>query len=120
MAHTGNVVQGNLIGTDVTGKLNLGNTGDGVHITDPRAAIRSADRPPTRPNVIAFNGGDGVNVDDNSVMDLISQNSIFGNANLGIDLENANGEAGGNNQEPAPVLTSYTTLASGSIQTGWT
>ncbi len=72
------------------------------------------------PNVIAFNGNDGVQVVVNSTMDTISRNSIFGNTNLGINLHNENGSAGGNNLEPAPVLTSYTTLASGSIQTGWT
>ena len=117
---TGNVIEGNLIGTDVTGKLNLGNVGDGVYITDSASSNTIGGSAANASNVIAFNGRDGVNVDLNSVMDLISQNSIFGNTNLGIDLENAHANAGGNNQEPAPVLSSYTTLASGSTQTEWT
>ncbi len=116
----GNSVQGNLIGTDVTGTLNLGNTGDGVHLTDATSGNTIGGSTANAANVIAFNGGDGVNADENSVMNLISQNSIFGNANLGIDLESANGEAGGNTQLPAPVLTSYSAGAGGSVQTGWT
>ena len=50
-------------------------------------------------------------------MDPISQNSIFGNTDLGIDLQ---GSGGGNNLEPAPILTSFTTQPSGTTQTGWT
>jgi hypothetical protein len=113
-----NVVQGNLIGTDVTGKANLGNSADGVAITFDCDSNTIGESATNAPNVIAFNGNDGVNVDTNSTMDTISRNSIFGNASLGINLIRGTGE--GNNFEPAPVLTSYTKLTSGSIQTGWT
>jgi hypothetical protein len=51
-------------------------------------------------NVIAFNGNDGVLI-DTGTSNAISQNSIFGNANLGVELLN-----GGNNDEPAPQLDS--------------
>jgi hypothetical protein len=117
---TQNVVQGNLIGTDVTGTANLGNFGDGVDITEGSNSNTIGGSATNAPNVIAFNGNEGVHVDENSTMDAISRNSIFGNTNLGINLHSATGLAGGNNLEPAPVLTSYTKLASGSIQTGWT
>ena len=113
-----NVVQGNLIGTDVTGKLNLGNSADGVDITFDCDSNTIGGSATNAPNVIACNGNDGVNVDTNSTMDTISRNSIFGNASLGINLNRGTGE--GNNFEPAPVLTSYTKLASAGIQTGWT
>jgi len=32
LAETGDTIQGNFIGTDITGTLNIGNAGDGIHI----------------------------------------------------------------------------------------
>ena len=111
-----NVVQGNLIGTDVTGRPTWA-----IRLTEWISRERDSNTiggsATNAQNVIAFNGNNGVNVDTNSTMDTISRNSIFGNASLGIKLNSGTG--GGNNLEPAPVLTSSTTLASGSIQTGW-
>ena len=66
----GNIVQGNLIGTDVTGTANLGNFADGVDITEVPTAIRSADRPRTHRTSSPINGIDGVHVDENGTMDL--------------------------------------------------
>jgi hypothetical protein len=100
---TGNVVQGNLIGTDVTGTLNLGNVGDGVLMASGSNNNTIGGTALNASNVIAFNGDDGVQVDGGS-MDLVSQNSIYSNTGLGIRLTND-----GNNAQPAPILTSFTT-----------
>jgi hypothetical protein len=118
--NTGSLIQGNSIGTDVTGTINLGNVGDGVYITAGANINTIGGSAANAANVIRFNGNDGVNVDRNSVMDPISQNSIFDNSRLGIDLENAGGNAGGNNEQPAPILTAYSAPAGGNTQTGWT
>jgi hypothetical protein len=96
-----NTVQGNLIGTDVTGTAALGNGEDGVlialgFINTIGGATAGAG------NTIAFNGNDGVFV-NSGTGDLISRNSIFSNGALGIDLNELNNA---NNSQPAPVLTS--------------
>src|SRR5207249_2423639 len=89
---TGNLVQGNLIGTDVTGIVNLANGANGVHLLN--ASGNTVGGPQAgATNVIAFNRHDGVLV-DGGTGDSIRQNSIFGHTNgLGIELVN-----GGNNQ----------------------
>jgi titin len=106
-----NQIQGNLIGTDVTGTQPLGNALDGVALlgvsdntvggTDPGAG-----------NVIANNGQDGVRV-SGGTRDAILSNAIFANANLGIALTN-----NGNNNQAAPALTSVTTDGSSTVIQG--
>jgi titin len=97
---TGIVVQGNQIGTDVSGTLALGNVGNGVNVVGGAHANTIGGTPPGAGNVIAFNGGDGVRI-DTGTGNAILRNSIFANAGLGIELLNH-----GNNDQPAPVLTS--------------
>lgn len=92
----GNTVSGNYIGTDVKGKAKLGNGWNGICIAGgARSNSISEDR-------IAFNGEIGIKVlDTYTDYNKISQNSIYDNTGLGIDLEN-----GGNNEIPAPVIES--------------
>jgi CSLREA domain-containing protein len=108
----GNFVEGNLIGTDVTGALSLGNGGDGVNISGSinntiGGTVTGAG------NTIAFNSGNGVNVFFGTG-NTIWGNLIFSNTNLGIDLGN-NGvtandtgdpDTGANNLQNFPDLTS--------------
>lgn len=54
----GNVIEGNFIGTDTTGALALGNTGDGLVVTSPCNRIGSSLR--GAGNVIVSNGGRGL------------------------------------------------------------
>ncbi|MFB2921008.1 S8 family serine peptidase [Aerosakkonema funiforme] len=92
-----NIVQGNYIGTDITGMNNLGNWGYGVQIgesfdniiggTDEKAG-----------NQIAFNGMPGVHFMSREISGVyasgnaILSNAIFANAGGGIDLVAANME----------------------------
>jgi hypothetical protein len=95
----GNVIQGNDIGTDLGGTLPLGNASDGVAIL--AASTNSVGgRVPGAGNVIAFNGGTGVNVTVGTGNAILG-NSIFANLNQGIRLV-----SGGNQMENAPALTS--------------
>ena len=88
---TGNLVQGNSIGTDVTGTAPLPNKGRGVHLGVPSGAGPSSDNntiggtTTSASNVIAFNDGDGVFV-ESGTGNAILGNSIFSNGGLGIDL----------------------------------
>lgn len=116
---TGNVVQGNFIGTDVTGTAALGNTFDGVSIN---ASSNSTVGGTTAGagNVIAFNGEEGVQVFPSigtATGNAILSNSIFSNTRLGIDLSpigvpsgvtpNDSGDAdtGPNNLQNFPALS---------------
>jgi hypothetical protein len=107
----GTVVQGNLIGTDVTGTAALGNGGNGVVI---RGGTTNAigGRATGAGNTIAFNGGDGVLVDGSSG-DAILGNAIFANGHRGIELLH-----GGNHDQPAPVPTAATSDGGSTTVTG--
>lgn len=115
-----NVIQGNFIGTDVTGTAALGNGGLGVFITQ-----NSGDTGVSTNNVIggtaegagntiAFNSDRGVFVLVGT-SNAILGNSMFSNTGLGIDLSGitandaGDGDTGPNNGQNFPVLTSAVT-----------
>ena len=103
-------VVGNLIGTAKNGTSALGNTLNGVLVQDS-STNNVGDGIAFAGNTIAFNGQDGVQVNGSGATgNRIQRNSIFSNVNLGIELA-----AGGNNDHPAPVITSVTT--SGGVTT---
>ena len=124
---TGNLVQGNFIGTDVTGALDLGNfTGDGVEFA-AAAGNTIGGTVNGAGNVIAFSGQAGVDVSSSSGRNAILGNSIFSNAGLGIDLgasgithnDAGDNDTGANNLQNFPVLTSAT-ASGGTITIGGT
>ncbi len=114
-----NVVQGNFIGTDVTGLNPLGNARSGVEISGPGNTVGGTNS--GAGNVIAFNGVDGGGFFTTNGVDVavgatgyaILGNSIFDNAGLGIDV-NANGlvTAG------YPVLTVASNSGAGTVIRG--
>jgi hypothetical protein len=124
---SGNQIQGNIIGADVTGTLPLGNSLTGVFIRGADNTIGGTDS--SARNIIAFNGtdplvgseqGSGVTVtSDTATGNSLLGNSIFSNAALGIDLDttfggasgvtlndSADGDTGGNNLQNYPTIMS--------------
>jgi hypothetical protein len=98
----GNVIQGNLIGTDPSGAAGPGNTDHGILLS---GAVGSSvgGQGSGEGNIIAFNGLDGLfATGGGAARNLISGNSIFLNGGLGIDLA-PNGV--GTGAKAAPVLT---------------
>jgi hypothetical protein len=87
---TGNLVQGNFIGTDVTGTVNLGNANAGIFALNGSGFNTLGGTAAGAGNTIWFNGGPGVQV-GSSVSDItglsILGNSIYNNGG-GIDLGN--------------------------------
>ena len=83
----GITVEGNWIGTDVTGTLNLGNAFRGVVVQGQQNAVGGIG--PGEGNVIAFNELGGVYVDHSTTpifANPIRGNSIYANGCLGIDF----------------------------------
>jgi parallel beta-helix repeat protein len=93
-----NTVSGNYIGTDVSGSQPLPNDLTGVYVGDGASHNTVGDS-----NTIAFNGGDGVQVQGNSSLgNTITHNSIYSNTEQGIYLGD-----GGNTELAAPVITGF-------------
>jgi parallel beta-helix repeat protein len=128
-ADTGNVIQGNKIGTDVTGTKVLGTGLTGIAIGFNAASVDNTigGTAPGAANTIAFfsreifigsiimvpYGGFGVFVGSASNGNRISGNSIFGNLRRGIALfPNAN------NAQKAPTLTAANTSGGGTFIQG--
>lgn len=123
-----NVVQRNRIGTDLTGTLDLGNTGAGVIVNSSSNLIGGTI--PTQGNIIAFNGGSGVQVGfstfESIARNRILDNSIFSNAGIGIDLGNdgvtlnhpGGSGFGPNNLQNFPALTAAFTDGPGTTIQG--
>jgi hypothetical protein len=85
MEGVANVVQGNRIGTDISGTRALGNLGDGVHLLDVINTIGGTE--PGAGNIIAYNGGAGVrNSLPGELPNAILSNAILSNRGLGIDF----------------------------------
>jgi hypothetical protein len=98
-----NIISGNYIGTDVNGTAGIGNARVGVAISDGAQSNIIGGTGSGEGNTIVFNDGNGVEVGDTGTEDYnrISGNSIHDNAGLGIELVN-----GGNDEIPAPTITS--------------
>jgi uncharacterized repeat protein (TIGR01451 family)/CSLREA domain-containing protein len=132
---TGNLIQSNFIGTQADGVSPLGNTGDGIVLLPNAAAIGATNvtiggLETGAGNVIAFNGGNGVNLNGGTATAAtgiaILSNSIYSNGKLGIDLKgngptaNDTGDAdeGDNNLQNFPVITSVNNTGASITITG--
>jgi parallel beta-helix repeat protein len=95
-----NVLEGNFIGTDPSGGLDLGNGGNGVAVRAFQYGFRNTigGSEAGAGNTVAFNGQDGVLI-DTGTGNAVQQNTIFANAGLGIELRNH-----GNQDQAAPTL----------------
>jgi hypothetical protein len=119
-----NQVQGNFIGTDITGTQLLGNGGDGVLVQANNNTIGGISAGPGQNpgNLIAGNGGRGVNLPFSPNSIPILGNRIYSNGSLGIDLsgdgvtanDHCDGDGGANNLQNFPVITSAS-IASGML-----
>jgi hypothetical protein len=90
-AGSGNMVQGNLIGTDITGTLALGNTDQGVFTTGSNTLIGGTTT--TARNVISANnrgvdlfGGSNNTVQGNFIGTDVTGTAALANPNAGVDI----------------------------------
>jgi len=82
---TGNILEGNLIGTTISGKSDLGNGAEGIYLLDASHSNIIGGTDPGAGNIIAFNEQAGICVNSDHGNSILS-NSIFSNAEMGIDL----------------------------------
>jgi hypothetical protein len=112
---SGNVIQGNFIGTDITGIAPMGNENHGIYIQMSSSNTIGGTNS-NAANIIAYNYGNGVGLlsgTNNSIL----HNSIFSNTKLGIDNgtngvsynDPGDGDIGANNLQNFPVINSITT-----------
>jgi hypothetical protein len=117
----GNRLLDNYVGVAADGATAVGNARNGV-------LINSRSNNTLRGNVIAFNGEDGVAVNffTTGTGNAILSGSIHSNAHLGIDLGNngvtandaGDADAGANNLQNFPVVTSASGSAAGALVQG--
>jgi hypothetical protein len=116
------------IGTDISGTLPLGNSSNGILISDSfRSQIGFYIFLGFFPgdNIIAFNGSAGVAVRSGSDNAIVN-NRFFQNGRLGIDLDEVgvtpndalDADGGANDRQNFPVLTSVRTNQNGTRITG--
>jgi hypothetical protein len=128
-----NLIEGNLIGTDITSTQPMPNSGEGIYAFFGASYNTIGGTAAGAANIIAFNNGPGVAVGfgptDECPGNAILSNSIFGNARLGIDLGDdgvtlntpGSPHTGANNLESFPVLdeavsfTGVSTVIQGSL-----
>jgi titin len=124
---TGNDVVGNFIGTNAIGTGDVGNTFDGVRLGGDASNNVVGGPNFADANIIAYNGGDGVDLDATAgTGNRIQRSTIFSNDGLGIDLfpdgvtpnDPGDGDTGPNNLQNYPVLTSANSTLSGTTIVG--
>ena len=79
-----NLIDGNFIGTDSGSTIDLGNTGHGILILDGGGFFPTGNT--IQNNVIRFNDLDAVRINGASTTTTLTQNAIWSNDGLGIDL----------------------------------
>ena len=117
---TGNLIQGNILGTDAGGTQNWGNA-VGVRITGP------AHHSTVRDNLIAYSGFNGVRMAaDVGAANALLGNLIHGSGDIGIDLaedgvtanDALDADSGANGLQNFPVLVSAVSSAGNTTVTG--
>ncbi len=94
---TENLIQGNLIGTDITGTLDYGNSDDGVDICDGPSNNTVGGTDPNSRNLIAANGDDGLD------LELAHDNTVQGNW-FGVTVDGSQPLGHGENEEDGDCI----------------
>ncbi len=110
-----NLVQGNFIGTDLTATHVINNQIDGVQLTLGASSNTIGGLATGAGNTIAFNAGEGVDLDDGTGNAILT-NSIFSNNAPGGILLNPVNNA--NDLQPAPVITAVLPNGASSVVQG--
>ena len=97
---TGNLIEGNFVGTDLTGAAGAANTGSGIQITGGAANNTIGGTDPAARNVVSGNGGHGIWLDGvtgNLVEGNFAGTSAGGTAAIANGIDGIAVDGGGNN-----------------------
>jgi CSLREA domain-containing protein len=123
---TGNLIQGNYIGTQANGTSAVSNPGRGVYILDGATNNTIGGTAAGAGNLVAFNTlGVGLDVGSGNGNAILG-NSVFSNTGLGIDLgldgvtanDACDSDTGPNTRQNFPVITSVTPGATNTTISG--
>jgi len=121
-------IEGNYIGTDISGGLPLPNAGHGVSVAGFSFGIEVGTTATGAGNLIAYNAGDGIAVASEGggspIFNSFRANSIHSNGGLGIDLGNdgvtpndpGDADSGPNYLQNYPELLSAVLLSNGTTR----
>jgi hypothetical protein len=125
---TNNLVLGNIIGANLGGAGGLLNSGHGILITTSSRSNVIGGVLAGQGNLIAFNGADGISVVAAvaNTNNAFRGNTIFSNADLGIDLaasgvtanDAGDADTGANQSQNFPILTTATNFGGSVTITG--
>jgi hypothetical protein len=73
-----NIIAGNFIGTDATGTLDRGNTGDGVRIQNAASSNRIGGTNSVERNIISGNNGNGIQISGSTTASNLVQGNYIG------------------------------------------
>jgi len=118
LAASNNLLEGNLIGTQLDAISPLGNLGPGVLILGGASNNSLGGTMSGAGNTIAFNGSEGLHIEGTSTGNHISRNSIYANTGIGVNLaggvedskdvtanDPGDADSGPNGLQNYPVLT---------------
>jgi hypothetical protein len=112
----GLVIQGNRIGTDITGTVPVGNGSCGIEVLASSVSGMIGGTNAGEGNIIAFNGNNGISIQNGNSGWSILGNSIHDNARLGISLigcgvntptpnDPCDTDTGANGHQNYPIIT---------------
>lgn len=119
---TGNLVEGNRIGTDSIGTIDLGNTFDGVYIFTSSGNTIGGTTAAAR-NFISGNNRNGIALQGGGTANRLNGNFVWSNTSLGIDLgvngktlnDAGDADSGDNALQNYPVLTLASATPAGAL-----
>ncbi len=117
---SGTIVEGNFIGTDLTGTINIGNGGSGVRITTGTNNTIGGTASDAG-NTIAYNSQDGITLDNSAgTGNSLLRNLIHSNSGIGIDIDNDGVTANdaGDSDTGANALQNFPVLTTANIESG--
>ncbi|MGD2172829.1 MAG: DUF4347 domain-containing protein, partial [Gammaproteobacteria bacterium] len=97
---SGNIIQGNYIGTDITGTLNRGNGDDGIDILVNGSNNLIGGTAAGAGNLVAYTADDGIDIDGGSSNTFLG-NQVYASVDNNFEINPA-----ANNGQVAPVLAS--------------
>ena len=114
---SGNLVEGNYIGTDVTGAAPLGNRGDGVYVNSGARGNTIGGTTAGAANVLSANGSDGVEISNSASTNVVEGNYI-GTDYTGTAALGNNGDGVGSDSGATSNTIGGTTAAARNVISG--